>query len=63
LAETDSKDGSKSVCIYCRASNMRDVSNLIWESSSEESATVTMSPRHTRSSSQHSSALEPVQEK
>jgi hypothetical protein len=29
LAETDSKDGSKSVCIYCRASNMRDVSNLI----------------------------------
>jgi hypothetical protein len=28
LAETDSEDGSKSVSIYCRASNMRDVSNL-----------------------------------
>jgi hypothetical protein len=58
LAETDSEDGSKSVSIYCRASNMRDVSNLTFptgvghnsdESDSYESATVTeLSPRRTR---------------
>jgi hypothetical protein len=70
LAETDSEDGSKSVSIYCRASNMRDVSNLTFptgvghdsgESSSEESATVTMSPRRTRSQ-RRVSAPEQVQE-
>jgi hypothetical protein len=71
LAETDSEDGSKSVSIYCRASNMRDVSNLTFptgvghdsgESSSEDSATVTMSPRRTRSTSRRKSAPEPVPE-
>lgn len=73
LAETDSEDGSKSVSIYCRASNMRDVSNLTFptgvghdpeESESDESATVTdvMSPRRTRSKSRRESAPEPVQE-
>jgi hypothetical protein len=50
LAETDSEDGSKSVSIYCRASNMRDVSNLTFptgvghdsdESDDDESATIT----------------------
>jgi hypothetical protein len=73
LAETDSEDGSKSVSIYCRASNMRDVSNLSFptgigqdpeESGGEESATVTdkMSPRRTRSRSKRDSTSDPVWE-
>jgi hypothetical protein len=73
LAETDSEDGSKSVSIYCRASNMRDVSNLSFptgivqdpeESGSDESATVTdkMSPRRTRSRSKRDSTSDPVRE-
>jgi hypothetical protein len=73
LAETDSEDGSKSVSIYCRASNMRDVSNLTFptgvgydpeESESDESATVTdvLSPRRTRSKSRRESAPESVHE-
>jgi hypothetical protein len=73
LAETDSEDGSKLVSIYCRASNMRDVSNLSFptgigqdpeESGGEESATVTdkMSPRRTRSRSKRDSTSDPVWE-